>query len=224
MSKTVDFTNLAPTSNKEEPTKKVVPQIDVKGEVKLRKKSPFKIFKDNLIENDWRTVSNHIIKNRFVPDIKRAAVEGFCTFLKSVFLGEGYMNSSRSGYYDYSSGGSYNYYYRNGGNNKKPDAPVHRARITYDDFGFPDEAVVQDIIDAMLMQAKIDGSISVGSLYAIYNDILVRKKFDPEIIAQLRAPEFTDEKFGWPYEDVCKGHPSYESGLYFLVMPRPRSI
>lgn len=158
--------------------KKVKPLEDI-GEVKVKKKSEVRKLADIFLKDDIEEVKKYVIRDVFLPSVKRAVSESLHTGIDMLFGGgAGLSNRSHDSYYK-----SYDDYYSS--NHKTVSASKKR---NYSNYGYTcNEIVFETRVDAERVLSDLrhiiaqTGMVTVGELYGM---------------VRMQAT-YTDERYGW---------------------------
>lgn len=215
---TVDFTNLNPEPKKD--TEKEAPDISLRGEVEF-KKTPWVV----RTARDMKRIAPYMFWKIAVPEMGRILWNTLVEAGEKAIFGTSTIRRSSDrrnsnvveydGFFDK----------RDVRRTTRDEEMVTRS---YDEFLFTDKMDVDDIIVALVKQAKDDTVVSVSDLYFIIKRILKKADYPKEVIDLLESPQYTDNDYGWSYDDLRSARPgsvrTNGRTRYFLDLPEAKAI
>lgn len=234
MSKVTDFTNLAPQSqgpvNTPAEKEKEVPEVELKGKIEIKKKSW-----GSRVVSDAKKCLPIMVWSNLVPRLGEIAFDELVEFGRSIIFGQPYVpgraTSRRgSGYYfkdnrviDYD-----DMYYGSGRRTKRDDRTARqesRDTLSYDEFQFTDRMDVENILAAITIEARESRRVSISDLYAIIRRELKRQRYPKEIVSLLERSDYSDENYGWYYDDLASARVgTLRNGRFYLDLPEAIAI
>lgn len=220
-----DYTPTNAVTETEKKNPDVGPEIEqLRGKVEFKHKSwicrTLTDFKRN-----WPTM----LLTVFLPEAGKIFLNKTFDVIYSTIFNEPYYGGSsrNSGYFfkdnrvvDYTAA-----YFdaRSGAGNTSSRQDLNKYR--YDEFIFTSRFDVEDIIGMMVAQAKADKKVSVSDLYSIIRRTLKKNHYPREIIAMLETEKYTDDNYGWYYEDLRNAMVGTAGrDRYFLDLPQETAI
>ena len=159
----------------EKPEKKV--EAVVTGEVKTKKKSRLRRFKDVFVAEDTENVKSYIFMDVIVPAIKKGIVDVVTNGIDMLLYGgRGKVNKTST-----ASKVSYRSYYDSG---RRPDRAIETTRnsFDYDDIVYPTRGDAEAVLSALEDIIDQYGVASVGDLYDL---------------AGVSTTNYTINSYGW---------------------------
>ena len=214
---TVDFTNLNPEKGKEE---KGAPDISLRGEVEF-KKTPWVV----RTFRDMKKIAPYMFWKIAVPEMGRILWNTLVDAGERAIFGTTTTrrNSRKDG-----SVVEYDGYFDKRDTRRSTKDVDDTSTRSYDEFLFTDKMDVDDIISAIIKQAKDDTVVSVSDLYFIIKRILKKADYPKEVIDLLESPQYTDNDYGWSYDDLRSARPgsvrTNGRTRYFLDLPEAKAI
>lgn len=215
---TVDFTNLNPEKDKKE--EKEAPDISLRGEVEF-KKTPWVV----RTARDMKRIAPYMFWKIAVPEMGRILWNTLVDAGEKAIFG----TTTARRFSDRRNGNVVEY---DGFFDKRDVRRTTRdeemVTRSYDEFLFTDKMDVDDIIVALVKQAKDDTVVSVSDLYFIIKRILKKADYPKEVIDLLESPQYTDNDYGWSYDDLRSARPGSQRingrTRYFLDLPEAKAI
>ncbi len=216
---TVDFTNLNP--EKEKKAEKEAPDISLRGEVEF-KKTPWVV----RTARDMKRIAPYMFWKIAGPEMGRILWNTLVDAGERAIFGTTTTrrNSSRKD----GQVVEYDGYFDKRDTRRSTREADDTTTRSYDEFLFTDQMDVDDIITAIVKQAKDDTYVSVSDLYFIIKRILKKADYPKEVIELLESPQYTDNDYGWSYDDLRSARPgsvrTNGRTRYFLDLPEAKAI
>lgn len=234
MSKVTDFTNLAPKSggttdyipsNKEE--EKSLPDVEFQGKIEYRKKPWWQ-----RASADAKKAFPVMLKNNLLPRLGEIAFDEIVELGRSVIFGTPYVpgrTAARKGSsYFFKDSRVVDYddiYGDKRGRSNDARRTDRLGSLSYDEFLFTDRMDVEHILSALTIEAKEHHRVSISDLYAIIRLELKRQRYSKDVIAMLEKSDYSDENYGWYYDDLTYARVgTLRSGRFYLDLPEAVAI
>lgn len=176
------------------------------GEVKFKKKSAFRQFIDQFIQEDGQKIKSYVCNDVLIPSIKQAVSDIVSNTINLLFYGD--AGRSRRNVADRVSYKNYNSYssYSNPSNNYQTQR--NNAAFMFENVCFNSRREAVDVLDRMFEILDLYGVVSVSDVNQLVGI----------------SGSFTDNNYGWT---VLNSNGNYISSCrdgFELNLPRPTPI
>lgn len=188
--------------------KREIEKVDI-GSVKVRKRSGFSRFRNSIIKEDARNVSDYVMTELFIPKLIDMIVDIGKGAMDMLFYGE--VRGSRRGdsYYDRGSRISYRSYYDDDRRGDRYRDDHRREYYDYDELSFQSRRDAEEVLDGMygiLENPKYGKVVRVADLFDLAGE----------------PSRYTDNKWGWT--DLRGSYVRRAGRDYVIELPRPLPI
>lgn len=179
-------------------------------EVKLKKPSLGKRFRESFAGDDAHTVGQYVLIEVVVPAVKSLISDGITMAIERALYGDTGRSRSTGGngrrqFTDYASRSSV----RVGKPDPRDSSPMRGESATYQDLVFNSRAEAELVIDKMREQMQDYGAVTIANLY--------------DLAGVTQMSRFTDVQFGWVDMRGVSPSGTPRSG-YIINLPRPVRI
>lgn len=159
-----------------------VKKVELSGQVKVKKQSKFKKFKNEMIAEDAKNVKSYILQDVLFPSLKNLVYD---TVVNAISMALGVGNRAGSSSFrrpvnGYSSRVSYGNYFRA---SEEPRRPVARAAGGFD-------------LDEIIFDNRGDAEVVLDQMYETLKEYKIVRVFDLYEFVGMTAP-YTADRYGW---------------------------